>query len=464
MVRTIIKREILHNLYSLRFILSLSLVLGAFVAGSLSAVRNQESARIRTAEIQAQETKALQDDARNATALAVNRRTYGLPARPGAFIFEAKEKYLPNTIRFNAWNVFSFENRSGSANPFLIRSDELNWTMIVGLILSFVTLLFTFDAVSGEKETKTLALTLSNPVSRSALLWGKYVSAVVSVLLILLPGVVVSLLILLFAGATDWTGRLAAETAGFMVAAVVLIATLAAFGLLCSVIARNSNLSLLLALSVWLFFVVVIPNSSGFVAKTFFPLERSEAVQVRLSIALGALMRAAPEGSMMMNTGNPFLPQHELRADLLRKRLATEKAIRDDYYQAMFRQFERTRRFAAVSPTISFEYITEAVVGGGYPRFRKAWNDLHAYQGQFLEFFMALDARDPKSPHWVNPLENISTTRLPVAFETVPRFVEKPMTLADRARPALLFLLVIGVMAAVAYLLSYFLFVRYDAR
>jgi ABC-type transport system involved in multi-copper enzyme maturation permease subunit len=286
MVRTIVKREILHNLYSLRFILSLALVLGTFVAGSLSAVRNQESARTRTAEIQAQERKALQDDARNATALAVNRRTYVLPARPGAFIFDAKEKYLPNTFRYNAWNVFSFENRSGSANPLLTRSDELNWAMIAGLILSFVTLLFTFDAVSGEKEMKTLALTLSNPVSRSALLWGKYVSAVVSVLLILLPGVVVSLLILLFAGAIDWTGRLAAESAGFMVAAFVLIATLAAFGLLCSVIARNSNLSLLLALSVWLFFVVVIPNSSGFLARTLYPIEKSEAVQARVNKAL----------------------------------------------------------------------------------------------------------------------------------------------------------------------------------
>ena len=464
MVRTIIKREILHNLYSLRFVLSLALVLGAFVAGSLSAVRNQESARIRTAEIQAQETKALQNDARNATALAVNRRTFGLPARPGAFIFDAKEKYLPNTIRYNAWNVFSFENRSGSANPFLIRSDELNWTMIAGLILSFVTLLFTFDAVSGEKETKTLALTLSNPVSRSALLWGKYVSAVVSVLLILLPGIIVSLLILLIAGAADWTGRMAAETGGFLLAAIVLIVDIgrlrpALFGDRQEFQPQPALGPFRLA-----FIRRRHPQLQRIRGQDFFPLERSEAVQVRLSQALGAVMRAAPEGSMMMDTRNPFLPQHELRADLLRKRLFTEKTIRDDYYQAMFRQFERTRLLAAFSPTISFEYITEAVVGGGYPRFRKAWNDLHAYQGQFLEFFMALDARDPKSPHWVNPLENVSTTRLPVAFETVPRFIEKPMTLADRARPALLFLLITGVMAAIAFLLSYFLFVRYDAR
>ena len=136
-----------------------------------------------------------------------------------------------------------------------------------------------------------------------------------------------------------------------------------------------------------------------------------------------------------MNSGNPFLPQHELRANLQMKRLQAEKGIRDAYYQAMFRQFERTRLVTALSPVSLFEYLTEAVAGGGYLRFRKAWDDMHVYQGQLLNFFKALDAADKDSPHWYNPNENVSTTRKPVAFEKVPQFEESPLTLADRARP-----------------------------
>ena len=50
----------------------------------------------------------------SATELAVRRQTYSLKPRANAFISDAKEKYLPNAVVFSAWNVFSFQNKSGS--------------------------------------------------------------------------------------------------------------------------------------------------------------------------------------------------------------------------------------------------------------------------------------------------------------------------------------------------------------
>ena len=112
----------------------------------------------------------------------------------------------------------------------------------------------------------------------------------------------------------------------------------------------------------------------------------------------------------------------------------------------------------------NFEYLVEAVVGGGYPRFRKAWDDLHVYQNQFQNYFLALDARDPKSPHWINPQEDISTTQQKAAIETVPRFTERPMSFGDRLRSALPYLLVTVLAACLVYVLSFVLFVHYDVR
>ena len=412
MLRIVLKREILHNLYSLRFAVSMALILAVFIAGSLSFVRNHEAALEKYRETQTGFLDDMKKDAtENATILAVTRRTYDLRPRDSSFITDAKEKYLPNAVVFSAWNVFSFQNRSGSANPFLAKFDELNWAFIAVLIVSFIALLFTFDAVSGEKESKTLALTLSNSVSRATLLLGKYLSAVVSVLLLLVPAVLISLLIVLLAGRTPFTASLVGETAGFLAIAGLLTATMAAFGLLSSVVVRNSNVSLLLALSFWLLFAVIIPNSSSFIAKNLYPIERSEAVQQKVNAAFDDLNKNAPPGSWTQRT-DPFTPQHELRANLQRKRLDAEKAIRDAYFQDMFRQFEKTRLLTAVLPC-AFEYLIEALVGGGYPRFRKAWDELHVYQGQFLAFLKKLDARDPKSPHWYNPNENVSTTGIP---------------------------------------------------
>jgi hypothetical protein len=146
------------------------------------------------------------------------------------------------------------------------------------------------------------------------------------------------------------------------------------------------------------------------------------------------------------------------------KRLLAEKGIRDKYHQAMFRQFERTRLLTAVSPVALFEYLTEAVAGGGYLRFRKAWDDLHVYQGQLLGFFKGLDAADKDSPHWYNPNENVSTTRKPVAFERVPQFEERPLALADRVGPALKYLIINVFLLSAVYFLAFIAFVRYDVR
>ena len=465
MFRTILRRELLHNLYSLRFLISLALLLAVFAAGAVSFVRSQAAGLEKYRETQGQYLEKMRTlAAASATQLAVSRQTFSLKPRANAFISDAKERYLPNAIVFSAWNVFSFQNKSGSANPFLKKFDELSWTFITALILSFIALLFTFDAVSGEKESKTLSLSLANPVSRGTLLGAKLGSAVLSVMAIVLAGVLTGLLIVVVLGPEGVSAALAGEVLGYLAVAGLLAGTFAAFGLLASVVARGSNVSLLLALSFWLAFAVVIPNSSTFLAKGFYPIARSEEVQKNVDAVFDDLNKNAPPGSWMMNSGNPFLPQHELRANLQMKRLRAEKGIRDVYARAMFRQFERTRLLTAVSPVALFEYLTEAVSGGGYLRFRKAWEDMHVYQEQFLAFFKALDAADTGSPHWFNPNENVSTTRKPVAFEKVPQFEERPMPFAARVGPALKYLLINVFVLSAVYFLAFILFIRYDVR
>jgi hypothetical protein len=158
------------------------------------------------------------------------------------------------------------------------------------------------------------------------------------------------------------------------------------------------------------------------------------------------------------------MPLHELRANLQRKLLAAEKEIRNANYRDMFRQLEKTRSLTSLSPAAAYDFLAEAVVGGGYPRFRKVWDDLHGYQARFEDFFKSFDARDPKSPHWYNPNEDVSTTRLKIAFETVPQFTERPMSFADRLRPAIRYLLVMAISACLVFFISFILFVRYDVR
>ena len=124
---------------------AMALLIGVFVAGSVSFVRSHALALDKFRETQTEFTNAMKADAaESATWLAVSQRTITLRPRDNGFISGAKERYLPNALTFSAWNVFGFQNRSGSVNPFLVRFDELSWTFIAALIISFIALLFTF--------------------------------------------------------------------------------------------------------------------------------------------------------------------------------------------------------------------------------------------------------------------------------------------------------------------------------
>lgn len=297
--------------------------------------------------------------------------------RSNSLIADCKESYLPNRISYSAYNVFDYSVRHDSNNPLLSRSESLSWSFIVTMFLSFITLLFSFDAISGEKEERTLALVFSNAVPRRTFLCSKLLSVVTIIGMMELIGIVLSLLILTLAGGIQLDAAFMMETAGFIVISLLFITTIAAFGLFSSVVTRYSNVSLLISLCFWLFAAVIVPNTSVFWAKKLFTIPSSEEVNQKREEAKQDINKNAPEGSWSASGRDPFYPRHELRARNQMNMMLSDKKYNDAYYQQQFRQFEQTRNFTLLSPIAQFDYMNEAFLGGGYLRFQKNWSDMH---------------------------------------------------------------------------------------
>jgi ABC-type transport system involved in multi-copper enzyme maturation permease subunit len=461
MIKTIVIKELRNNLFSLRFQISFLLIVVIFAVGAIAFLKDYDTKIQEHTKYQSEFNNELKETAeRNAGELAVEQRALVLRPRPNAFISDCKEKYFPNRFNYNAYNVFEFEVGRGCINPFLNNFQELNWSFIVSLILSFAVMLFTFDTVSGEKETGALALVLSNSIQRASVLLGKYFSAIVTSMLMAVFGVLLSVLIILFSKRVAFTFETLIEALGFLFLVLLFVSCIAAFGILSSLFSHKSNVSLLICLTFWLVFVVVVPNTSIFWANKMFSIDYVDTINEKIEIAHQELNRNAPPGSWSSSGSNPFLPQHKLRADLQTKRLNVEMEIRNAYYKDMFRQLENTRLFTLISPVALFGYMSEATVGGGYARFKKVWSDLHEYQIQFLEFFKTIDAADPDSPHWYNPVEDYSTTKKPVAFDQVPLFEEKILSFAERFSFLKNYLVVMVIYTGFIFSLTFVLFLR----
>jgi hypothetical protein len=171
-----------------------------------------------------------------------------------------------------------------------------------------------------------------------------------------------------------------------------------------------------------------------------------------------------PPGKWSSNGGNPFLPAHEIRANMLMAFDKSEADFWGEHYAAQFRQLENTRRWTWVSPLAVFEYGAEALLDGGYLRLHRNYGDLQNFKIQYLQWFKDIDARDDKSPHWYNPSEDFSTTKKAVAYEEIPQYAERPATVAERLAETAKYLMVMLAYAGVMLILTIARFERYDVR
>jgi len=472
MLNYIILNDIRQNILSLRLQVIFLIMTALFIMGSVAYVFQYRSA--------AEEYRIYSDKSRNGsagmayelirqpggniTSEAVEMQNYIFSPPANGFIEDGKSQYIPNTITYNAFNVFGYSISRNSGNPYLILSQDLNWSFIITIILSFAILLLSFDMISGEREMHTLTLVLSNTVSRSVFLAGKYISIILSSFLLVLPGFIISLLILISSGILDINEMVIFEALGFIVAHIVFIGCLAALGIFCSVISRSSNVSLLICLTLWSVFLIFSPNVAVFSAENLFKVKDSESIQSEIKSVQEAINIAAPEGSWSMNGNNPFYPKHELRAKNQTNLMNAEKKIRDNWYIDQFTQYRLASYVTCMSPMSLFGMVSESLTGVGFDRFMKNWNDLHLFQLQFLNWFKESDRKDPKSPHWYNPYEVCSTSLQKVKDEEIPRYEEKLMTISQRITGALPGALLLIIYSVILFVISVALFNRYDVR
>jgi ABC-type transport system involved in multi-copper enzyme maturation permease subunit len=463
MFSTLFIKEIQQLLYSFRFQVSLIIVLLVFLIGTIAFIRLYSEEKSSYFVYHNEYLKNLEEQAKNASDLATRRKNYVLEPRSNSIISDCKEKMFPNQFIYSAYNVFNLEVRHDNVNPLLKPVQSLNWSFIVSVCMSFLALLFAFDIISGEKEDHTLSLALSNPVSRGNILWAKYASILFVITVITVLGMLISILIISISGKIQINTDFLTEAAGFVIITFLLIGLVTVFGLLSSVISRNSNVSLLVSLCFWLFFAIIIPNTSVYWANKLFPIAHKNEVEAKIRQGYDDLCKNAPPGSWS-SSSDPFYERHKLRADLQMKLMENDKKFTLSYINDMFQQFEKTRNFTLLSPIAQFENLNELNLGGGYLRIKKNWNDLQSFQNQFLIWFKAFDANDTESPHWYNPNEAYSTSKKSVPISEIPLYTEIPIPFSTRLSQSGIFIALLLAYTAILFYISFMLFVRYDVR
>src|SRR5690606_17708339 len=129
------------------------------------------------------------------------------------------------------------------------------------VVLSLMAIVFTYDAISGEREQGTLKLIFSNGVSKSSYLLAKAIGTLLALVVPLLIPILLSLLMVQLSGVV-LTGEHWMRLAILFGASLLYFVSFICVGLFVSSVTRHANVSFLVLLMVWIVSVLVVPRLS----------------------------------------------------------------------------------------------------------------------------------------------------------------------------------------------------------
>ena len=159
-----------------------------------------------------------------------------------------------------------FGTSSVRENPLLNSFSTMDFCSILALVLSLFALLFTYDATSGERESGTLKLMLTQPIGRWKVLLGKLCGVCLTLLPMIVFCFLLSVLIIVLSrqvilSPSDWL-----RVAMLFGVGLVYFGLFMLIGVLISCLVRSSSASIVLCLFAWVFFSFIVPSLSNSLA------------------------------------------------------------------------------------------------------------------------------------------------------------------------------------------------------
>ena len=278
MLMTLIQKEIMHHILSVRFV---ALLLMCLLLIPLTLSINYRNYRQNLVDYQEAVKMA------NIEEKTVNPK---MPLEPEIEVSKLFLKPTPLSVFANglgdAMPNYLGMTRNGITQgaPALISAPlsyllgHLDFLFIVGTVFSLLALLFTFDAVAGEREAGTLRITLANSVPRDLFLWSKLIGGYLVFVVPFLVSFLFGLLVLVWQGFPLGEPEIFPRVLILTLGSLLYIAVFFAIGTVISTYLNNSKTALIVAFTVWVFAVLITPRVGFLAAKIIAPTRTAQSV------------------------------------------------------------------------------------------------------------------------------------------------------------------------------------------
>ena len=375
MLTTLIQKEIMHHVLSVRFI-ALLLMCALLIPLTLSINYRRYSQNLTDYQESVKRTRTeAKENPPNAQDPNTEVSKFFLKPTSLSVFANGLEEALPTYLGMTRNGV-----RQGSAGisqaSVAYALGNLDFLFIVGTVFSLLALLFTSDAVAGEREAGTLRINLSNPLPRDVFLWSKLIGGYIVFVIPFLVSFLLGLLLIVWQGFPLGELNVALPVLGLTLISLLYIAVFFAIGVVISTYLDNSKTALIVAFTFWVFAVLIAPRGAFVVAKLVAPTRTQQAVYMEKAALhnnltkdkeekIGEKMALAFEsgGSVQINLNDP---ETQKRLDKLRKPIEEQfrlefqnqsGKIDRDYQREKDRQEQVGEMLSRIAPTSSLTYF-----------------------------------------------------------------------------------------------------------
>ena len=171
-------------------------------------------------------------------------------------------------IYLNEYPLFPSGHVTSRDNPLLNAFFSIDFSKVIAILISLIALVFSYDAITREREDGTMKLGLTGNVSRITFLFGKITGLLLTLLPILVFCYLLACLIVLLnpeiaISASDWRGLLL-----LFLTSIIYMLVFILIGLLISALVSRSSSSIILSLLCWIWFLFLLPNISTYLSQS----------------------------------------------------------------------------------------------------------------------------------------------------------------------------------------------------
>jgi ABC-type transport system involved in multi-copper enzyme maturation permease subunit len=272
---------------------------------------------------------------------------------------------------------------------------------VVAVVFSLMAILFSYDAINGERESGTLQLAFANPIPRRVFVAAKFAGSWLGLAIPLSIPVLIATALIQMSGVpllpAAWV-----RYAAFWGFSYLLLTFFLAFGLFTSAIVRRSSSSFLIALAGWVVLVFLIPRLAVLAAGDLRPAPSAAEVDAERDLfakdqwdehlrTLASRWQERSKGSEGMREDEALRSRKEKMpewraeddADRIRiQRVIDEQATRlqEQRENALRAQQALAVSLARVSPVSAYTFAVTALAGTGPDLLEETQDSMRRYR------------------------------------------------------------------------------------